>query len=91
MFLTVWKSVWEPYEFTSVFEYILTDRGSEFGDPDALETGVNGIQRSSIYYCDPMQSGQKGGLEQAHTMLRMILPKGTCFEFLTTMGHKPES
>ena len=71
------------YEFASVFEYILTDRGSKFGDPDALETGVTGIQRSSIYYCDPMQSGQKGGLEQAHTMLRMILPKGTSFEFLT--------
>ena len=71
------------YEFVSVFEYILTDRGSEFGDPDALEAGVNGIQRSNIYYCDPMQSGQKGGLEQAHTMLRMVLPKGTCFEFLT--------
>jgi hypothetical protein len=30
-----------------------------------------------------MQSGQKGGIEQAHTMLRMILPKGTSFEFLT--------
>nr|WP_270522204.1 hypothetical protein [Sellimonas intestinalis] len=71
------------YEFSSVFEYILTDRGSEFGAPVALETGVNGIQRSSIYYCDPMQSGQKGGLEQAHTMLRMILLKGTSFEFLT--------
>lgn len=71
------------YEFLSVFEYILTDRGSEFGDPESLETGVNGIQRTSIYYCDPMQSGQKGGLEQAHTMLRMILPKGTSFEFLT--------
>lgn len=71
------------YEFLSVFEYILTDRGAEFGDPESLETGVNGIQRTSIYYCDPMQSGQKGGLEQAHTMLRMILPKGTSFEFLT--------
>lgn len=71
------------YEFPTVFEYILTDRGSEFGDPVALETGISGIQRSSIYYCDPMQSGQKGGIEQAHTMLRMILPKGTCFEFLT--------
>lgn len=73
----------DTYEFASVFEYILTDHGSEFGDPDALGTGVTGIQRSSIYYCDPMQSGQKGGLEQAHTMLRMILPKGTSFEFLT--------
>lgn len=37
----------------------------------------------AMYYCDPMQSGQKGGLEQAHTMLRMLLPKGTSFEFLT--------
>ena len=71
------------YEFISTFEYILTDRGSEFGDPESLETGVNGIQRTSIYYCDPMRSGQKGGLEQAHTMLRMVLPKGTSFEFLT--------
>jgi hypothetical protein len=26
------------YEFASAFEYILTDRGSEFGDPVALET-----------------------------------------------------
>jgi len=71
------------FGFNSVFEYILTDRGSEFGDPDSLETGVDGIQRTSIYYCDPMRSGQKGGIEQAHTMLRMILPKGTSFEFLT--------
>ena len=71
------------YGFLSTFEYILTDRGTEFGDPESLETGVNGIQRTSIYYCDPMRSGQKGGLEEAHTMLRMVLPKGTCFEFLT--------
>lgn len=71
------------YEFLSVFEYLLTDRGFEFGDPDALETGIDGIQRTSIYYCDPMRSGQKGGIEQAHTMLRMVLPKGTNFEFLT--------
>jgi len=71
------------YEFLTIFEYLLTDRGGEFGDPDSLETGINGIERTSIYYCDPMQSGQKGGIEQAHTMLRMILPKGTSFEFLT--------
>jgi len=71
------------FQFNSVFEYILTDRGPEFGDPDSLETGVDGMQRTSIYYCDPMRSGQKGGIEQAHTMLRMILPKGTSFEFLT--------
>ena len=71
------------YDFLTLFNTILTDRGSEFGDPESLENGVNGIMRSSIYYCDPMRSGQKGGIEQAHTMLRMILPKKTSFEYLT--------
>ncbi len=71
------------YDFLTLFSTILTDRGSEFGDPDSLETGTDGIHRSDIYYCDPMRSGQKGGIEQVHTMLRMILPKGTSFEFLT--------
>ena len=76
------------FDFLTLFEYILTDRGAEFGDPDSLETGVTGIQRTNIYYCDPMRSGQKGGIEQAHTMLRMILPKRTTFEFLTQWDVK---
>ena len=71
------------YNFLTLFNTILTDRGSEFSDPKSLETGIDGIQRSDIYYCDPMRSGQKGGIEQAHTLLRMVLPKGTSFEFLT--------
>ena len=71
------------YDFLTLFSTILTDRGSEFGDPEALETGTDGVIRSSIYFCDPMRSGQKGGIEQAHTMLRMVLPKKTSFEFLT--------
>lgn len=71
------------YGFLTLFSTILTDRGSEFGNPEALENGACGIVRSSIYFCDPMRSGQKGGIEQAHTMLRMVLPKKTSFEFLT--------
>lgn len=69
--------------FSILFETILTDRGGEFGDPGALETGMDDYQRTSIYYCDPMRSGQKGGIENAHTKLREILPKGTSFEYLT--------
>ena len=69
--------------FTALFGVCLTDRGTEFGDPDSLESGVGGIKRMSIYYCDPMRSDQKGGLEETHTLLRMILPKGTIFENLT--------
>ena len=71
------------YDFLKLFSTIVTDRGSEFGDPNSLETGITGVERSSIYYCDPMRSGQKGGVENAHTLLRMVLPKGTSFSFLT--------
>lgn len=71
------------FNFLTLFGTILTDRGSEFSDPDALETGIDDTIRTSIYYCDPMRSGQKGAIEQAHTMLRNVLPKGTDFSFLT--------
>ena len=43
------------YEFVSLFEYVLTDRGSEFGDPVGLETGISEIQRCNLYYCDTMR------------------------------------
>ena len=62
---------------------MLTDRGTEFGRPDDLENDRAGNRRTSIYYCDPMRSNQKAGIENVHTMLRMILPKGTVFEWLT--------
>lgn len=71
------------YEFLTLFEHLLTDRGSEFGDPGSLETGICNIERTSIYYCDPMHSGPKDGVENSHTLLHMVLPEGTSFEFLT--------
>lgn len=71
------------YEFLTVFETLLTDRGSEFSDPVAIETGIHDIQRTSVYFCDPMRSSQKGGIENVHTMLRMIIPKGTVFTNLS--------
>ena len=40
--------------------------------------GVNIIGLGCFY-----KAVKKGGIEQAHTMLRMILPKKTSFEFLT--------
>lgn len=65
--------------FVSIFQVCLTDRGSEFSRPQELEYGIKEFQRTSIYYCDPMRSNQKGGIENVHTMLRMIIPKGTVF------------
>lgn len=71
------------YEFAFLFPVILTDRGVEFGRPDALEYGTGEMARTSIFYCDPMRSNQKAGIENVHTMLRMIIPKGTVFTDLT--------
>ncbi len=77
------ESLGSAYDFACLFPVILTDRGGEFGDPDSLETSPEKIRRTSIYYCDPMRSNQKAGIENVHTMLRMILPKGTVFTDLT--------
>ena len=35
-----------------------------------------------------MSSGQKGGIEEVHTLLRMVLPKGTVFTDLTQWDLK---
>ena len=63
--------------FRKYVHVLLTDRGSEFTAADAMETSKNGTRRTRVFYCDPMQSGQKGTLENKHIELRYILPKGT--------------
>ena len=39
-----------------------------------METDADGLRRTRVFYCDPMQSGQKGTLENNHIELRYILP-----------------
>ena len=45
---------------------IKTDRGTEFSDADGLEKDNDGSTRTHVFYCDPMQSCQKGSLENNH-------------------------
>lgn len=63
--------------FNSEVEVLLTDRGSEFICAEAFEKRQDETMRTRVYYCDPMQSGQKGSLENNHIELRYICPKGT--------------
>lgn len=69
--------------FCSLFQVIITDRGGEFQNPETLETGIDNIIRTSIYYCDPMCAWQKPGVEKSHEYIRYILPKGSSFDALT--------
>ena len=62
---------------------ILTDRGGEFSNPEALEFGERGLVRTSIYYCDPMCSWQKPHCEKNHGYIRKVCPKGTSFDHMT--------
>ena len=61
---------------------ILTDNGSEFNNPLVMECDSNGEVLSKVFYCNPNAPFQKGNLENNHTNLRRILPKGTSFDNL---------
>lgn len=74
--------------FRKYVHVLLTDRGSEFTAADAMEAGAGGTRRTRVFYCDPMQSGQKGSLENKHIELRYILPKGTDLRGLGLTGQE---
>lgn len=69
------ETILGPALFRKYAAITLTDRGSEFVYADAFEKVENGVYRTRIFYCDPMQSGQKGALENSHRELRYICPK----------------
>lgn len=70
-------------EFARLFGTILTDRGIEFCDFEAIERScLSNARRCRLFYCAPQRSGQKGSCEKNHVELRKILPKGSSFEAL---------
>jgi len=62
---------------------LLTDNGSEFSNPRAIEFDSHGVQRTRIFYCDPGVPNQKAGVEGAQKHLRRILEKGSSFDHLS--------
>jgi len=76
------EQILTTYGFAEAFPVILTDRGTEFSNPILLETGMDSAMRTSIYYCDPMASSQKAGIEKNHEYIRYICPKGSSFDEL---------
>ncbi|OPX42068.1 integrase core domain protein [Ruminiclostridium hungatei] len=70
--------------FQKLFPVILTDNGSEFSNPKAIEYGPEkyGDLRTLIYYCDAGCPHQKGAIEVNHGLIRRVLPKGADFNHL---------
>lgn len=69
--------------FTEIFKVCLTDNGSEFSNPKAIEFDSSGVQRTSVFYCDPSSPYQKGSAERNHEFIRLFVPKGKSFDSLS--------
>jgi IS30 family transposase len=69
--------------FRRLFPVILTDNGTEFSNPLALEFAEDGDRITSIYYCNPSSPFQKPTVENNHEFIRRVLPKGSSFDDLT--------
>ena len=81
------EEILSPPLFRKYVHILLTDRGSEFSAAQAMETASDGSRRTRVFFCDPMQSGQKGSLENKHIELRYILPKQTNLRGLGLTGQ----
>jgi IS30 family transposase len=82
----IFQMLWEVLEkeyFMELFPVILTDNGSEFSNPAAIEFDEENNRRTNLFYCHPSSPFKKGALENNHEFIRRILPKGTSFEHLT--------
>ena len=69
--------------FRRLFPLLLTDNGTEFSNPLALEFAEDGNRITSVYYCDPSSPYQKPTVENNHEFIRRVLPKGSSFDDLT--------
>ena len=60
--------------FRRLLDPILTDNGGEFEDAEGIERSCTrwGERRCRVYYCDPMQSQQKGACERVCTMAHTL-------------------
>lgn len=77
----LWESLGEEM-FSQLFPVLLTDNGSEFSNPAAIELRKDGSQRTHVFYCDPGASYQKGAVERNHEFIRLFLPQGSSFDDL---------
>ena len=82
IFQMLWEVLGRKY-FMEIFPVILTDNGSEFSNPSAIEFDEAGNRRAHLFYCNPSSPFEKGSAENNHEFIRRILPKGTSFDHLT--------
>ena len=66
--------------FYKIFQTITVDNGSEFADTEGLERSCRRKgKRTTVFYCHPYSSYERGTNENINRMIRRWFPKGTDF------------
>lgn len=63
--------------FPEIFRTITVDNGVEFSDSKGIEFSLSGARRTTLYYCHPYSSYERGTNENINKMIRRFIPKGT--------------
>lgn len=71
------EDLWGLEMFRRMFQLLICDNGSEFTNPERIETNRDGLPRTKVFYCKPRAPYQRGPGENNHTLVRRIIPKGT--------------
>lgn len=71
--------------FYKIFKTITVDNGTEFADVEGIERSClyPGKKRTTVYYCHPYSSYERGSNENNNRMVRRKVPKGTNFDKMT--------
>ena len=72
-------------KFYKLFKTITVDNGTEFADVEGIERSClyPGRKRTTVYYCHPCCSCERGSNENGNRMIRRKIPKGINFENIT--------
>ena len=64
-------------KFKKIFKTITCDNGSEFADSENMELSTRGnSRRTTVYYCHPYCSSERGSNENQNGILRRFIKKG---------------
>ena len=70
--------------FREKFKTVTCDNGVEFLDHNGIEKSIFTKQpRTTVYYCHPYSSYERGTNENINRMIRRFFPKGTNFDEVT--------
>lgn len=65
-------------KFSTVFKTITVDNGTEFSDSKGIERScLRKTNRTTLYYCHPYCSSERGSNENQNRMIRRRVPKGS--------------